>query len=50
VPAPTSPTPAPEIPASFWIYLGSRFSATTAMAMMRATIAWHVFDLSQSAF
>lgn len=50
MPSPSPPTPAPEIPTRFWIYLGSRFSAATAMALLRATIAWHVFDLSQSAF
>jgi MFS family permease len=47
---PAPPTPEPGIPVRFWIYLGSRFSAATAMALLRATIAWHVFDLSQSAF
>lgn len=46
----SSPPPAAGIPTSFWIYLASRFSAATAMALLRATIAWHVFDLSQSAF
>jgi MFS family permease len=40
----------PRIPRSFWVYLGSRFCAATAMTMLRATIAWHVFDLSHSAF
>ena len=31
-------------------YLISRFSAGTAMTLMRAAIAWHVFALSHSAF
>ena len=39
-----------RIPATFWIYLGSRFCAATAMTMLRAAIAWHVFHLSHSAF
>jgi MFS family permease len=38
------------IPRSFWIYLASRFCAATAMTLLRSTIAWHVFDLSHSAF
>jgi MFS family permease len=39
-----------RIPLSFWIYVGSRFCAATAMTMLRAAIAWHVFHVSQSAF
>lgn len=31
-------------------YLVSRFCASMAMTMLRAAIAWHVFDLSGSAF
>jgi MFS family permease len=31
-------------------YLGSRFCAATAMTMLRAGIAWHVFALTGSAF
>ena len=34
----------------FWLYLASRFSSATAMMMLRAAIAWHVFALSHSAF
>ena len=34
----------------FWIYLGSRFCSATAMTLLRAAIAWHVFELSNSAF
>jgi MFS family permease len=37
-------------PRDFRFYLASRFCAGTAMTMMRAAIAWHVFDLSHSAF
>jgi MFS family permease len=39
-----------RIPRSFWIYLASRFCAATAMTLLRAAIAWHVFDVSKSAF
>lgn len=46
---PPTPLP-PAIPASFWVYLASRFCAATGMTLLRATIAWHVFDLSGSAF
>jgi MFS family permease len=35
---------------AFWLYLGSRFCSATAMTMLRAGIAWHVFALSGSAF
>jgi len=35
---------------NFLCYLGSRFCSAMAMTMMRAAIAWHVFDLSHSAF
>src|SRR5262245_8365534 len=31
-------------------YLGSRFCSGTAMTMLRAAIAWHVFALTNSAF
>ena len=34
----------------FWLYLASRFCSATAMMMLRAAIAWHVFALSHSAF
>jgi MFS family permease len=33
-----------------WLYLASRFCSGTAMMMLRAAIAWHVFALSHSAF
>jgi MFS family permease len=33
-----------------WLYLASRFCSATAMMMLRAAIAWHVFALSHSAF
>ena len=32
------------------VYLGSRFCVGTAMMLLRAAIAWHVFDLTRSAF
>lgn len=34
----------------FWLYLASRFCAGTALTLLRATIAWHVFDLTRSPF
>src|SRR5215831_5231023 len=34
----------------FWLYLASRFCTATAMMMLRATVAWHVYALSRSAF
>lgn len=34
----------------FRFYLASRFCSGAAMTMLRAAIAWHVFDLSHSAF
>src|SRR5262245_20991553 len=40
----------PRIPRTFWIYLASRFCAATAMTLLRASIAWHVFEVSKSAF
>jgi MFS family permease len=33
-----------------WLYLASRFCSASAMMMLRAAIAWHVFALSHSAF
>lgn len=38
------------LPRSFWIYVASRFCAATAMTLLRAAIAWHVWELSHSAF
>ncbi len=32
------------------LYLASRFCAASAMTMLRAAVAWHVFELSRSAF
>jgi MFS family permease len=37
-------------PRDFWLYLASRFAAASAMMLLRAAVAWHVYDLSQSAF
>ena len=39
-----------RIPRTFWIYLGSRFCAATSMTLLRAAIAWHVFEITRSAF
>jgi MFS family permease len=44
------PVGEPRIPRTYWFYLASRFCAATAMTMLRATVAWHVFDLSRSPF
>lgn len=41
---------AARIPATFWFYLASRLCAATAMTLLRSAIAWHVFELSHSAF
>src|SRR5947208_15582924 len=38
------------LPANFWLYLVSRFGSATAMMMLRAAVAWHVYALSRSAF
>jgi MFS family permease len=38
------------VPRDFYIFLGSRFASATAMTLLRSCIAWHVFDLSHSAF
>jgi MFS family permease len=38
------------LPRDLRFYLVSRFSAGSAMTLMRAAIAWHVFALSNSAF
>jgi len=38
------------VSANFRYYLVSRFCSGTAMTMLRAAIAWHVFALSHSAF
>src|SRR5438477_12811949 len=35
---------------AFWLYLAARFCTATAMMMLRATVAWHVYALSRSAF
>ena len=39
-----------RIPNGFWIYLASRFCSATAMTLLRAAVAWHVFEISGSAF
>lgn len=33
----------------FYLYLASRFASAAAMTLLRAAIAWHVFDLTHSA-
>src|SRR5262245_62912890 len=35
---------------NFQLYLTSRFCTGAAFTLMRATIAWHIFDLTGSAF
>ncbi len=34
----------------FYLFLASRFASATAMTLMRAAIAWHVYSISHSAF
>src|SRR5690242_19948309 len=34
----------------FALYIASRFASATALTLSRAAIAWHVFELSHSAF
>lgn len=38
------------MPRDFYIYLVSRFASATALTMMRAVVAWHIYSLSHSAF
>jgi MFS family permease len=45
---PPPPSDAARIPTSFWIYLACRFSAATAMTLLRAAVFWHVWELSRS--
>ncbi len=51
----SGPNPAHETLAvlrepNFLLYLASRFFTGAALTLMRATIAWHIFDLTRSAF
>jgi MFS family permease len=34
----------------FYLYLASRFASATALTLMRAAVAWHVYTLTHSAF
>jgi MFS family permease len=34
----------------FYLFLASRFASGTAMTLLRSAVAWHVFELSRSAF
>ena len=43
-------TLAEALPPELRVYLASRFGSATAMTLLRAAVAWHVFDLSHSAF
>lgn len=46
------PSPTPSGPPSmrdFYLFLASRFASGSAMTLLRAAVAWHVFDLSNSA-
>lgn len=38
------------VPQALVLYLASRFCTATALALFRATVAWHVFALTGSAF
>ncbi len=38
------------VPRDFYLFLASRFASATGMTLLRAAIAWHVFELSHSAF
>jgi MFS family permease len=38
------------VPRDFYIYLVSRFASGTAMTLLRAAVAWHIYNLSHSAF
>lgn len=39
-----------RFPRDFWFYLVSRFAAATALTLLRATVGWHVFELTRSPF
>jgi MFS family permease len=39
-----------SVPRDFYLFLVSRFASATAMTLLRSAIAWHVFELSHSAF
>jgi MFS family permease len=38
----------PRFSPSFWIYLMSRFCAATALTLLRSTVFWHVYALTDS--
>ncbi len=38
------------MPRDFYLFLASRFASGTAMTLLRSAVAWHVFELSRSAF
>jgi MFS family permease len=38
------------VPRDFYVFLVSRFAAGAAMTLLRAAVAWHVFELTGSAF
>jgi MFS family permease len=38
------------VPRDFYLFLLSRFAAGSAMTLLRAAVAWHVFELTGSAF
>jgi MFS family permease len=38
------------VPRDFYTFLVSRFASATALTMMRSVVAWHVYNLSHSAF
>jgi len=38
------------VPRDFYLYLVSRFASGSAVTMMRTIVAWHIYNLSHSAF
>jgi MFS family permease len=38
------------VPRDFYLYLVSRFASGAAVSMMRTIVAWHIYNLSHSAF
>jgi MFS family permease len=39
-----------RLPRDFYVFLVSRFASGAAMTLLRSTVAWHVFELTGSAF
>src|SRR5262249_1516331 len=49
-PGPPPPGSHPTVTRDFALYLTSRFVSATAATLLRSSVAWHVYHLSQSAF